>query len=435
MTIAGVGQPKSEEDGWGPQMPNWDGKGTERGLLGLGETRKGAQGQILRKKGSLHELCRQPYIQTLNKWCDSVGAPPVVSGVSLKRAIAAGRFTAGYQPPTRARNTRHQQVLVPMPPDQELNFLQPFLLFMTAGYCKALHPPVEDSSDAAKAVLGFMMERKTLTQLLANVSQDVHSIHTSNTYTQYIYSIHIPNTYTQYIYPIHIPNTYTQYIYPIHIIPYIYPIHIIPYIYPIHVRSLCTQYRSRLQRVTNNQILAPASVPLNAWVRAGGDEEARLNCVRNLTAPEGDDGTFVTLVVEALLHVSRGRKTMRPFGELASVSTLAFQQIPFTYIGLTLAAMWPFIKRPHDKHKALTQAKQKRGCAHPMMGLWPHGTVHRYLHFLTVVRAQKTTLYQTYKAAGGRFHGEDTCVVAPNRGTNRQLVYTADDSEEDTDFV
>ena len=72
-----------------------------------------------------------------------------------------------------------------------------------------------------------------------------------------------------------------------------------------------------------------------------------------------------------------------------------------------------------------------------MMGLWPHGTVHRYLHFLTVMRAQKTTLFQTYRAAGGRFHGEDPSVVPtpPTRGTNRQLTYTADDSDEDTDFV
>jgi hypothetical protein len=194
-------------------MPNWVGKGSDRGLLGLGETRKDGKGEILRKKGSLHELCRQPYIKTLNKWCDTVGAPPVVSGVSLKRAIAAGRFPASYRPRTLARNTRNQQVLVPMPPAQELNLLQPFFLFMASGYCKELHPLVEDSSDAAKAVLGFMMQIKTKTQLLANVSQDVHPIHIPNTYTQYIYPIHIPNTYTQYIYPIHIPNTYTQYIY------------------------------------------------------------------------------------------------------------------------------------------------------------------------------------------------------------------------------
>jgi hypothetical protein len=232
VAIAGVGRPKSAEDGWAPQMANWTGRGTDRGLLGLGETRKGG-GEILRKKGSLHQLCRQPYIQTLNKWCEIVGVPPVVSGESLKRAIAAGRFRASYQPPTLARNTRHQQVLVRMNPAQELNFLQPFFLFMTAGYCKALHPPVEDSSDAAKAVLGFMMERKTKCQLLANVSQDGHPIHIPNTYTQYIYPIHIPNTYTQHVYPTCIPNTYTQYIYPIYM-PNIYT----QYIYPIHTRSL-----------------------------------------------------------------------------------------------------------------------------------------------------------------------------------------------------
>jgi hypothetical protein len=193
--------------------------------------------------------------------------------------------------------------------------------------------------------------------------------------------------------------------------------------------------------VTNNQILAPASVALNEWVRAGkgGDDEeqTRLNCVRNLTAPEDDNGNFATLVVEALLNVSRGRKTMRPFGEPASVSTRDFKKIPFTYLGLTLAAMWPFIKHPRDKHKALTQKKKKKGCAHPMMGLWPHGTVHRYLHFLTMVRAQKATLYQAYEAAGGHFHGDDTCdgTAAANGGTNRQLVYTQDDSEDDIDFV
>lgn len=195
MAIAGVGRPKSAEDGWAPQMANWTGRGTDRGLLGLGETRKGG-GEIVRKKGSLHQLCRLPYISTLNKWCEIVGVPPVVSGESLKRGIAAGRFRASYQPPTLARNTRHQQVLVRMNPAEELNFLQPFFLFMTAGYCKALHPPVEDSSDAAKAVLGFMLEKKTKTQLLANVSQYICPMHMSNTYPQHISPIHMPNTYT-----------------------------------------------------------------------------------------------------------------------------------------------------------------------------------------------------------------------------------------------
>ena len=69
-----------------------------------------------------------------------------------------------------------------------------------------------------------------------------------------------------------------------------------------------------------------------------------------------------------------------------------------------------------------------------MMGLWPHGTVHRYLHFLTMLRTTKATLYQTYEEGGGQYHGDDTPAAA-GRGTNRQLVYTQDDSDEDIDFV
>jgi len=188
VALAGVGPPKSVEDGYGPELPTWSNRGTDRGLLGMGETRKGGKnGVILCKKGSLPQLCRQPVMTTLNDWLYIVGVPPVVSGMSLKRAIATGRFPPNYQPSTCGRNTRHQQVLVPMPPAQELNFLEPFLLFMAAGYCKKLCPPVEDGSDAAKAVLGFMMQKKTKTQLLANVSQYIHPIYMSNTYVQYIH--------------------------------------------------------------------------------------------------------------------------------------------------------------------------------------------------------------------------------------------------------
>lgn len=86
----------------------------------------------------------------------------------------------------------------------------------------------------------------------------------------------------------------------------------------------------------------------------------------------------------------------------------------------------------------LTQGKNKKGCAHPMLGLWPHGTVHRYLHFLTRLRAMKTQIYRNYEHHGGEFHGaEDT--DGPSRpkskcATKRALALSQEDYDDDTDF-
>lgn len=78
-------EPASPLDGWGPQMPPWEGQGGPRGLLGWGETRKGGKegdkkGKIYQKNGAIVVLCAKPLFDSVDKWLRKFGTPPVIAG-------------------------------------------------------------------------------------------------------------------------------------------------------------------------------------------------------------------------------------------------------------------------------------------------------------------------------------------------------------------
>ena len=98
-------------------------------------------------------------------------------------------------------------------------------------------------------------------------------------------------------------------------------------------------------------MLAPCCKLLNDWVRKG-DLQTRLKSIRSLSDPDAS-GELPFLVVSVLVQMSRGRKTILPFGTGASVSTKDFKAVSSTLFGLSLAAMYVFIKLDQDKWNTL----------------------------------------------------------------------------------
>ena len=215
-----------------------------------------------------------------------------------------------------------------------------------------------------------------------------------------------------------------------------------------------------MQRVSNNQMLAPACIRLNEWVRKG-DLGSRLKCFRELSCP--DDTEMAFLVVEALVKISQGRMKLMPYGVLAAgntkhvdkhtqsngtlplfvaVSTKEFQRIPDAPFGLTLAAMYPFVKHDQSKWNSMLSRKGKKNCAHPMVGLWNVNTVHKYSNFLAQFRSVRQELFEIYENEGGLYHGPEptpsVTIRRSTRGSDSDDIFSDDsddNEEEDNDFV
>ena len=200
VVLPRIGDAPNPLEGWGPHMPPWTGRDHSRGLLGVGETRKGTEkgASPIEKKGAIPELCRAPLMETLDEYWRTFGVPPVEAGEPLKKAIKDGRFPADYMP--KGRNTRGQTILVPLPLGRQFNLRPPFQLFMAAGYCRKLSPPVEDGTKGQRAVLGFLRQKRIYAQVVKVLA-------------------------------------------------------------------------GKLQRLTNNLLVSPCCVHLNAWVRAGVVDE------------------------------------------------------------------------------------------------------------------------------------------------------------------
>ena len=147
---------------------------------------------------------------------------------------------------------------------------------------------------------------------------------------------------------------YTQYIFPTHItsyptcIPNIY-ILVSLYIYPTHIACAPTHMLPRLK------------------------------AIRELANP-GGDGKMEFLIVSALVQMSKGRRTIRPFGAPASYSTQKFNEVPSPLFGMALAAMYIFIKLDQSKWKLLLCDKNKKGTKHPITDLWHQNDVYRSLN-------------------------------------------------------
>lgn len=150
---------------------------------------------------------------------------------------------------------------------------------------------------------------------------------------------------------------------------------------------------------------------------------------------------MVFLIVSALVQLSKGRKTIFPFGQPASYSTDQFKKVPSSLLGLALAAMYIFIKLHQSKWKMLLRSKQKKGCMHPMTDLWHVNDVYRFHNFVTAFRASRTELFRIYEEEGGEYHGVDppTSSKSPRKGkkkTKRKVVMELSDEDSDScDFV
>lgn len=131
-----------------------------------------------------------------------------------------------------------------------------------------------------------------------------------------------------------------------------------------------------MQRLSNNHILSTCCKPLNEWVRDGDDFRNRLKILRDLSDPDGE-GEMEFLVVQALVQMSKGRKTIIPFGTGASNSTKQFKEVPSPWFGLALAGMYKFVKLDQDRWLGHLRNSSKKGCSHPMTQMWHVNDVNK----------------------------------------------------------
>lgn len=182
--------------------------------------------------------------------------------------------------------------------------------------------------------------------------------------------------------------------------------------------------------------MSKACKQLNAWVRKG-DPSTRKQALQALQDP--GDGEMSFLLVSALVKVSKGKGTIYPFGPAARHSTHAFKQVSPAMFGVVLANMWIFIKNDQSAWKLLLNSKNKKNVFHPLTGLWPVGTMHRFNHFVQQARENLPTLFVTYEKEGGEYHGsnEPTTKSRKKRKRNQptSLSLAIEEEEEDVEFV
>lgn len=189
--------------------------------------------------------------------------------------------------------------------------------------------------------------------------------------------------------------------------------------------------------------MAPACKELNDWVREDPDKRnSRKEALQALEDP--GDGEMSFLLVSALVKVSKGRGTIYPFGPFARHSTHAFKKVKAAMFGVVIANMWIFIKNDQSVWKQLLNTKNKKNVFHPLTGLWPVGTMHRFNHFVKMARAKMTTLFATYEKEGGEYHGSGDPVPVKKKSTSRKkrkrkppitLGEAIEEEEEDVEFV
>ena len=62
--------------------------------------------------------------------------------------------------------------------------------------------------------------------------------------------------------------------------------------------------------------------------------------------------------------------------------------------------MYPFVVSEEKSHGALLKHAQ-----YPIPQLWPKQVVKRYIHFNKVFHEMRQTIFNTYEASGGEYHG------------------------------
>ena len=164
-------------------------------------------------------------------------------------------------------------------------------------------------------------------------------------------------------------------------------------IHPRYTPTTCTHDAYPRQKWTNKSLVADCIKDLYVWIRAGPtSKEERIKYLKTLRScsdegtPTEDGKKCQTLVIEALLKYSKGKKGVKvfPYGDKAVKYTENFVQVPSPIFAITLACMYPFIVQDEDTHPTM----MKRG-QYPIKQLWPKSVLKRYLNFNDAVWEQR----------------------------------------------
>ena len=143
----------------------WAGKGRDRGLSSWGErVPKKSAGRP--KRWEVPSICRQIIMQALDFYSDTIGLPPVVSGVPpstprSKKKKKKSKTGRGFQ-----KNTPE---LVRGPKESTIDVLSTFVFSLHTYYCLHLNPPVDEGSDSEIAVFKTLMGDNCKTHLLRSM--------------------------------------------------------------------------------------------------------------------------------------------------------------------------------------------------------------------------------------------------------------------------
>lgn len=194
----------------------------------------------------------------------------------------------------------------------------------------------------------------------------------------------------------------------------------------VSLMSFCTQMKSRLQRWGNKRAIIACASPLHKWVR-DGDQDVRLECIRNLdlppstSLPSGEEATVEQLVaqchsglVKFLLEFSSGKvlpgelnkkkaeitARQKPYSVYAGKETDAFKNVPPPWFAVTLATLYPFLA----EDKSLWPERLRNNFAYPVTSLWPVKVVKRFVHFINTVVDKHSCMFKNYENAGGEYY-------------------------------
>ena len=365
----------NDPDLYKTNMPSWQSRGHPRGLLGWGEQR--TKGKTVAKNGALPELNRSCVIKAIERYFQCIGVPPVAAGITSKKAATLGLETEeSPSPAKRGRSKKHLGLLPLMAQSGEdpVNFLEPFLLIVSADYCLELQPPIDDFTVAQEAILGFVSARDVHTKLLAQAKTCMSRFANKTLFASCLQ--------------------------------------------PLYEWVREGNRRLRLECLMNF-------------------EEPDDDLTDEDETPEEDRDTSELMtemafqVVNALVLYSAGNSPSGsnkygffPYGKDASWSTGAFKKIPTAWFAMTFAEMYPFLFRDMTKWKDL---RKKR--AYPMTNLWPQAVVKRHLKFFRAFRKHRTFLFTEYeKDDDGIYHGAESPKSSKRKRDEDEEGVSSDDS-------
>ena len=160
---------------WSAIMPVWKSKGHGRGLLGWGETRD-EDGKIVSKAGALNAVQRAAATRACATYMRMLGYPPVVAGVSLKKAIRDGTVNGDVTVERPRGQTRGQTTLVPAPAPNDYDLWSVFVVVSATLYLRELKPSPVRGTLATVTVLGYFSQEKPKLKLLANIKTQLYRV-------------------------------------------------------------------------------------------------------------------------------------------------------------------------------------------------------------------------------------------------------------------